>query len=71
MLMLEYPDTLRPGRARERIGINALADWAAFFGYRPRPEKGSFACESRESALVCASMSGRGLSLSVQKVRLF
>jgi mannose-6-phosphate isomerase-like protein (cupin superfamily) len=25
MLMLEYPDTLAPGRARERVGLNALA----------------------------------------------
>jgi hypothetical protein len=25
MLMLEYPDTLAPGRPQERIGINALA----------------------------------------------
>jgi mannose-6-phosphate isomerase-like protein (cupin superfamily) len=25
MLMLEYPDTLAPGRARERVGLKALA----------------------------------------------
>jgi mannose-6-phosphate isomerase-like protein (cupin superfamily) len=25
MLMLEYPETLAPGRARERVGVNALA----------------------------------------------
>jgi hypothetical protein len=25
MLMLEYPDTLGPGRARERVGLKALA----------------------------------------------
>jgi mannose-6-phosphate isomerase-like protein (cupin superfamily) len=25
MIMLEYPETLAPGRARERIGLNALA----------------------------------------------
>jgi len=25
MLMLEYADTLAPGRARERVGLNALA----------------------------------------------
>jgi quercetin dioxygenase-like cupin family protein len=25
MLMLEYPDTLAPGRARERVGLHALA----------------------------------------------
>ncbi len=25
MLMLEYPETLRPGRARERVGLRALA----------------------------------------------
>ena len=31
MLMLEYPETLRPGRARERIGIGALAGLARLF----------------------------------------
>lgn len=25
MLALEYPDTLAPGRARERVGLKALA----------------------------------------------
>jgi hypothetical protein len=25
MLMLEYPDTLAAGRARERVGLRALA----------------------------------------------
>jgi mannose-6-phosphate isomerase-like protein (cupin superfamily) len=31
MLMLEYADTIRPGRARERIGIGALAGLGRLF----------------------------------------
>jgi quercetin dioxygenase-like cupin family protein len=31
MLMLEYPETLRPGRARERIAINVLARFGRLF----------------------------------------
>lgn len=31
MLMLEYPDTIRPGRARERIGMGALAGLGRLF----------------------------------------
>jgi quercetin dioxygenase-like cupin family protein len=34
MLMLEYPDTIRPGRARERIGMKALAATGRVFGMR-------------------------------------
>jgi quercetin dioxygenase-like cupin family protein len=36
MLMLEYPETLRPGRARERIGINALAQLGRLFRLNTR-----------------------------------
>lgn len=32
MLMLEYPDTLVPGRARERIGLRALAGLGRLLG---------------------------------------
>jgi hypothetical protein len=31
MLMLEYPDTILPGRARERIGMGALAGLGRLF----------------------------------------
>lgn len=34
MLMLEYPDTILPGRARERIGIAALAGLGRLLGLR-------------------------------------
>lgn len=34
MLMVEYSDTLAPGRARERIGINALARLGRFLRLR-------------------------------------
>ncbi|HEX3735478.1 MAG TPA: hypothetical protein VHU86_10050 [Solirubrobacterales bacterium] len=34
MLMLEYADTIRPGRARERIGIGALAGLGRLFRMR-------------------------------------
>ena len=34
MLMLEYPDTIRPGRTRERSGIGALAALARLFRLR-------------------------------------
>ncbi|HEY5051857.1 MAG TPA: cupin domain-containing protein [Solirubrobacterales bacterium] len=37
MLMLEYPDTIRPGRARERIGMNALAGLGRLFRLRTEP----------------------------------
>ena len=32
MLMLEYADTLAPGRARERVGIKALAGLGRLLG---------------------------------------
>jgi hypothetical protein len=34
MLMREYPDTILPGRARERIGIGALAGLGRLFRLR-------------------------------------
>jgi mannose-6-phosphate isomerase-like protein (cupin superfamily) len=34
MLMLEYPDTLAPGRRRERIGITALAGLGRLLRFR-------------------------------------
>ena len=34
MLMLEYPETIRAGRARERIGLNALAGLGRLFRLR-------------------------------------
>jgi hypothetical protein len=37
MLMLEYPETLRPGRARQRIGMNALAGLGRLFRLRTAP----------------------------------
>jgi quercetin dioxygenase-like cupin family protein len=37
MLMLEYPETLRPGRARERMGIRALAGLARLFRLNTTP----------------------------------
>lgn len=37
MLMLEYPDTIRPGRARERIGMNALAGVGRIFRMHTTP----------------------------------
>jgi len=37
MLMLEYPETIRPGRARERIGIGALARLGRLFRLRTSP----------------------------------
>jgi quercetin dioxygenase-like cupin family protein len=37
MLMLEYPETLRPGRARERIGIRALAALGRLFRLNTTP----------------------------------
>jgi hypothetical protein len=33
--------------------------------------EGSFACESREQALICVAKSGHGFSLSFQKIKLF
>jgi quercetin dioxygenase-like cupin family protein len=37
MLMREYPETIRPGRARERIGMNALAGLGRLFRLRTAP----------------------------------
>jgi quercetin dioxygenase-like cupin family protein len=37
MLMLEYPETIRPGRARERIGMGALAGLGRLFRLRTTP----------------------------------
>jgi hypothetical protein len=37
MLMLEYPDTIRPGRARERIGMGALAGIGRLVRLRTTP----------------------------------
>jgi hypothetical protein len=37
MLMLEYPDTIRPGRARERIGTSALAGVGRLFRMHTTP----------------------------------
>lgn len=37
MLMLEYPETIRPGRARERIGIEALAGLGRLLRLTTRP----------------------------------
>jgi quercetin dioxygenase-like cupin family protein len=37
MLMLEYPETIRPGRARERIGMSALAGLGRLFRLRTAP----------------------------------
>jgi quercetin dioxygenase-like cupin family protein len=34
MLMLEYPDTLGPGRARERVGLKALAGLGRLLRFR-------------------------------------
>jgi quercetin dioxygenase-like cupin family protein len=34
MLMLEYPDTLAPGRARERVGLKALAGLGRLLRWR-------------------------------------
>jgi len=34
MLILEYPETLAPGRKRELFGLNALGGWAACSGRR-------------------------------------
>jgi quercetin dioxygenase-like cupin family protein len=34
MVMLEYPETLRPGRARERIGLKALAGLGRLLRFR-------------------------------------
>jgi hypothetical protein len=34
MVTLEYPETLAPGRARERILLNALAGLGRLFGLR-------------------------------------
>jgi quercetin dioxygenase-like cupin family protein len=33
MVMLEYPETLAPGRARERLGLQALARLGRLFGF--------------------------------------
>ncbi len=37
MLMLEYPDTIRPGRARERIGMGILAGLGRLFRLKITP----------------------------------
>jgi quercetin dioxygenase-like cupin family protein len=37
MLMLEYPETIRPGRARERIAIGALAGLGRLLRLRTSP----------------------------------
>jgi quercetin dioxygenase-like cupin family protein len=37
MVMLEYPETLRPVRARERIGMRALAGLGRLFGLSTAP----------------------------------
>ncbi len=37
MLMLEYPETIRPGRARERIGMSALAGLGRLFRMQTAP----------------------------------
>jgi quercetin dioxygenase-like cupin family protein len=37
MLMLEYPETIRPGRARERIGMRALAGLGRLMRMRTAP----------------------------------
>jgi quercetin dioxygenase-like cupin family protein len=37
MLMLEYPETIRPGRARERIGMGALAGLGRLMRMRTTP----------------------------------
>jgi quercetin dioxygenase-like cupin family protein len=37
MLMLEYPETIRPGRARERIGMGALATLGRLLRLRLTP----------------------------------
>jgi quercetin dioxygenase-like cupin family protein len=37
MLMLEYPDTIRPGRARERIGMGALSGLGHLFRLQTKP----------------------------------
>jgi quercetin dioxygenase-like cupin family protein len=37
MLMLEYPETIRPGRARERIGMSALAGLGRLLRMRTTP----------------------------------
>ena len=37
MLMLEYPETIRPGRARERIGMETLAGLGHLFRLRLTP----------------------------------
>jgi quercetin dioxygenase-like cupin family protein len=34
MILLEYPDTLAPGRVRERVGLNALAGIGRLLGFR-------------------------------------
>lgn len=37
MVMLEYPDTLRPSRFRERLGMRALAGAGRLFGLDSKP----------------------------------
>ena len=37
MLMLEYPDTLAPGRARERVPLKALAGLGRLLRMRTEP----------------------------------
>jgi mannose-6-phosphate isomerase-like protein (cupin superfamily) len=37
MVMLEYPETIAPGRARERIGVGALAGLGRLFRLRTAP----------------------------------
>jgi quercetin dioxygenase-like cupin family protein len=37
MLMLKYPDTIRPGRARERIGMGTLAGLGRLFRLKITP----------------------------------
>jgi quercetin dioxygenase-like cupin family protein len=37
MLMLEYPETIRPGRARERVGMGALAGLGRLMRMRTAP----------------------------------
>jgi hypothetical protein len=37
MLMLEYPETIRPSRIRERVGMSALAGLGRLFRMRTEP----------------------------------
>ncbi|MFN8214969.1 MAG: hypothetical protein U0R71_00070, partial [Solirubrobacterales bacterium] len=38
MIMLEYPDTIRPGRDRERLALNLMSGLGRLLRFDPRPE---------------------------------